>query len=146
MNIGHVWSVIRNAWPVLGPLVGIWIGAYLTTRNQKRQWILDHKRAEYRELLTAIGDVGSKLVLYYGTNPFVANSDEQLAIWEATRTTVDVIYNRLFIAQQIEKLLIQSRWENAVSLVRKNRDVRLFGHIMDGIMNDIRNTAIKEFS
>jgi hypothetical protein len=139
-------GLIRSAWPALGPLVGICIGAYLTTLNQKRQWIRDNKRTEYRELLTAIGDAAGKYVLYYGKDHVVVTSSEQREIWETTRATLSVIYNRLFVAKEVEGLHIQRRWENALTALRDKHDAIEFGTSMDSIMNDIRNKAIKDFS
>jgi hypothetical protein len=146
MTLDHIWNILRSTWPVLGPFVGIWIGVYLSTRTQKRQWIRDNKRIEYRELLTAIADAGGKLVVHYGMEPFVADPSAQFAIGETARMSVDVIYNRLFIAKEIEELHIQPRWEDAISNLRKNRDLNWFGQSMDRIMEDIRKKALQEFS
>ncbi|MGH9689286.1 MAG: hypothetical protein ACRD5K_19635 [Candidatus Acidiferrales bacterium] len=146
MNLDHVWGTIRSAWPALGPLVGIFIGVFLTTRTQKRQWIRDNKRTEYRELLTTIADAGGKFVVYYGIEPVVLTPSEQFEVGETARTSVDVIYNRLFIAKAVEELGIQKRWEKAISLLRANRDINAFGKSLDNIMRDIRNKALEEFS
>lgn len=146
MNPNGVLMYVRDAWAILGPLVGVLIGGYITTRTQRKQWIRDNKRTEYRELLTTIADAGGKFVVFYGTYPIVANPSEQFAIGETARTSVDVIYNRLFIAKEIEELEIQRRWENAISALRKNHDVNWFGKSLDGIMADIRGKALREFS
>jgi hypothetical protein len=146
MKLDHIWNIIRSAWPVLGPFVGICIGAYLTTRTQRKQWVRDNKRTEYRELLTAIGDAAGKMILYYGRNPVVLTSSEQLDMWETVRATLSVIYNRLFIANEVVGLGIQHRWENAVTALRDRHDVTCFVTSMDSIMEDIRKRALKEFS
>jgi hypothetical protein len=139
-------SYIRGAWAVIGPLVGVIIGGYLSTRNQKRHWIPDNKRTEYRELLTTIADAGGKFVVFYGIAPVVASPEEQFAIGETARTSVDVIYNRLFIAKEIEELCVQKRWENAISALQKSHNVDAFGKSLDGIMEDIRRAALKALS
>lgn len=36
---------------VIGSLAGVGLGAWLTARRQHKQWVLDNKKAEYRELL-----------------------------------------------------------------------------------------------
>jgi hypothetical protein len=146
MNLDHVWDIARSAWAVLGPFIGISIGAYLTTRTQKHQWIRDNRRTEYRELLTTIADVGSKFIALYGMNPVVMNPSEQFSIGEAARTSVGVIYNRLFIAVEIEELGIQRRWESSISALRKSHDIEAFAKSMDSIMEDIKRKAVKEFS
>jgi len=87
-----------NIWAIVGPIIGILLGSWLTTRNQSRHWLLDNKRSEYRELLTTIADAGSKLLVFWGRNPVVASGEEQFMIGETARQSVDVIYNRLFIS------------------------------------------------
>jgi hypothetical protein len=146
MNPHSVLISVRDAWAVLGPLVGVLIGGYITTRTQKKQWVRDNKRTEYRELLTTIADAGGKFVVFYGMVPVVATPSEQFSIGETARTSVDVIYNRLFVAKEIEELGIQRRWENAISELKKSHNVDAFGRSMDSMMEDIRRKALKEFS
>ena len=146
MSTHEITDYIRGAWAVIGPLVGVIIGGYLSTRTQKRHWILDNKRTEYQELLTTISDAGGKFVVFYGMNPIVATGEEQFAIGETARTSLDIIYNRLFIAREIEELGIQKRWENAISALQKSHNVDAFGKCMDGIMEDIRLKALAAFS
>jgi len=112
-----------SVWAIVGPLVGILLGSWLTTRNQRRQWLLDNKRSEYRELLTTIADAGSKLLVFWGRNPVVASGEEQFMIGETARQSVDVIYNRLFIADEVKRLDVLKRWEDAIDKLRKSRNV-----------------------
>jgi hypothetical protein len=100
-----------NVWAIVGPLVGIFLGSWLTTKNQRRHWLLDNKRSEYRELLTTIADSGSKLLVFWGRNPVVASGEEQFMIGETARQSVAVIYNRLFISHEVQKLDVLKRWQ-----------------------------------
>ena len=51
-------SVIREIaqalWNALGPLAGVLLGVWLTWHWQHKHWVLDNKRAEYRQLLDAL--------------------------------------------------------------------------------------------
>ena len=138
--------VFLNIWAIFGPLLGIVLGSWLTTRNQRQHWKLDNKCAEYRKLLTTIADAGSKMVVHYGTMPYVVTGREQFMIGETARKSVDVMYNRLFIAREVADLDILKRWEKAISALQKTRNVDEFGKLMDGIMDDIRKVALKGFS
>jgi hypothetical protein len=46
------------AWlPLIGALsglLGVTLGAYLTRSWQRKQWLLDNKKTEYRELLSVL--------------------------------------------------------------------------------------------
>jgi hypothetical protein len=138
-------QVFLNIWAIVGPLGGIAFGSWLTTKNQQRHWLLDNKRSEYRELLTSIADAGSKLLVFWGGNPIVARAEEQFMIGETARQSVDVIYNRLFISHEVEKLDLLKRWENAIEQLRRSHDVNAFGRLMDQIMNDVRRAALTDF-
>jgi hypothetical protein len=139
-------QIYLNIWAVIGPPAGIVLGSWLATRNQRKHWLLDNKRAEYRELLTTIAEAGGKFVVFYGMEPIVATGEQQFMIGETARTSVDVIYNRLFIAHEVEKLHIQKRWETAISALQGTRDVNAFGKSLDGIMDDLRRAALNDLA
>jgi hypothetical protein len=54
----ETWKMIGDyaskSWAAVGPLIGVLVGAYLTGRRQKRDWLADNKKEEYRELLSAM--------------------------------------------------------------------------------------------
>src|SRR5713226_4251307 len=45
-------KVVMTIWAAVGPLLGVALGSYLSTRTQRRHWVMDNKKQEYRELLT----------------------------------------------------------------------------------------------
>lgn len=139
-------QIFLNIWATIGPLIGVLLGSWLATRNERKHWIGDNKREEYRELLTAIADAGSSLVVHYGASPIVVSGQEEFRVGEVARRSVDAIYNRLFIAKTVEDLGIMKRWEDAITALRKTNDVSNFAQLMDGIMHDVRKAAIRDFS
>jgi hypothetical protein len=139
-------TIFLNIWAAVGPLLGVALGSWLTTRNQRRQWILDNKRAEYRKLLTTLTDCGTKFIVFYGAMPAVMEAKEQRMIGETARKSANVIYNRLFVASEMEKLNIDTRWQNAISTLQNSHDGVAFARDLDGIMDDIRRAALKDFS
>jgi hypothetical protein len=46
--------VLVRAWSGIGPLIGALIGSWLTRSWQRKQWLLESKKAEYRELLSVL--------------------------------------------------------------------------------------------
>jgi len=58
MSQPETWKAVGASagviWSAVGPLMGVCLGAYIASRNQRKQWLLDNKRQEYRELLTAL--------------------------------------------------------------------------------------------
>jgi hypothetical protein len=54
-------------WAAIGPLVGVIIGAWLTSRWQRKQWVLDNKAREYREALDALNTYRRALLSHLAT-------------------------------------------------------------------------------
>jgi len=133
-----------SAWSILGPLVGVLLGAWLATRNQRRHWLLDNKRAEYRKLLTTLSECASKCVIAYGRS--TAEGRDLRVAHEAMRVSTTVIYSRLFIAKRVQELELRKRWTEAISLLSKTRDPGKFGQETDKIMDDIRRAAVEDLS
>src|SRR6266404_6383389 len=57
-----VGSVFRSVWLAVGPLVGVLVGAYIANRNQRKHWIADNKRAEYRKLLSTLASTFTGII------------------------------------------------------------------------------------
>jgi hypothetical protein len=146
MDFHNAATYIRGAWFAVGPLVGVLIGGYITNRTQKRQWILDSKRTEYRELISAVADATGKLLLYYGPTVNVLNHHEQRDAWETVRSMLGIIDNRLFIANVVKELNIQHRWEEGLDALMVRHELSSFGNCTESIIEDIRDKALKEFT
>jgi hypothetical protein len=54
-----------RVWAVVGPLVGVALGAWLTAWWQRRKWIIDNKVTEYRGLLDALNSYWWQLVNFH---------------------------------------------------------------------------------
>ena len=145
------WEVVKRVvgelWPLITLLIGVFAGGYITNRNQRKFWVLDNKRAEYRKLLTTLSECASQVVRVYGRMQQVemAKSDHALLAKAATKSA-NVIYNRLFIAREVQRLNVMERWQNTVDALRNGRNVQGFTNGLDSLMNDIRQAALKDFS
>ena len=92
-----------KVWGVLGPLVGVLVGAYIANRNQKKHWIADNKRAEYRELLSTVHRNSMKMAAICTaprSNPGLT-VEEQKEYDELNLEVVQVMDDRLFINHEI---------------------------------------------
>jgi len=61
MTAAHFYQV----WAVIGPFVGILTGSWLASRWQRRQWIRDNKKLEYRAIFEALSKFGWATINYY---------------------------------------------------------------------------------
>lgn len=112
-------------------LAGVIIGALLTsilTRSwQQEQWLLEKRREEYRELLSAItlaymalANIGELRILGGLTREIQLDSER--AIVESFRTLRD----RIVIAGEIKSANSLDEWATAVQNYRRTNDERKF--------------------
>ncbi len=138
-------SIASAVWIALGPLIGVWTGAYLSKRWQRDQWIADNKRAEYRKLITTLTDLASKVAIYYGPNARVLDPAAARKVAKISLSSANIIFNRLFIDREMKELDIQARWQNALVSLRTNNDPLTFTTAIEKLMEDIKREALKEF-
>lgn len=139
------WKTIRDVvvgiWAVVGPLVGILIGAYIANRNQRKNWIADNKKQEFRELLSALVEASSSLIAFY-TPMALHGPEDQRACDRVEKKSVEVIMDRIFIAREVKELDLLKRWTKALSLVR-GTDHLTFSDEFVKISSDITAAALK---
>jgi hypothetical protein len=91
-------TVFLTIWAALGPLAGILVGHYLTRSWQRRQWIADNQKEEYRKLLSGLNRLNMVLILDH-TNHNVGIQD----IKEAMEEITIALNTSLFIVDFLER-------------------------------------------
>ncbi len=116
------------AWlPLIGTLsglLGVSLGAYLTRSWQRKQWLLDSKKAEYRELLSVLSQAAHYIL---NNSPHLeqpnplgslkSGEQERLSDGAADRGHA-IISDRIFIADAMAREKIEQRW---VKVVKEKR-------------------------
>jgi hypothetical protein len=129
-----------NAWAVIGPLVGIFIGAHVTQRGQRNQWMADNKKSEYRELLTTLTKTFTGIVQLrapgVGLGPH-----EQRTISDFEAQSLVVIRDRIFIAKEVESMNLIARWNQALRDYDNTLDAGAFDKVFRLITADLQKTA-----
>lgn len=111
-------------WSILSVLIGVLVGALIADRIHKKREYTNSKKEEYRELLSTLTQAASRIADFHG--PIAEHTpEEERAYYEAKERAVIVIDNRLFIANEIEKLGLRTRWISAV------HDVENGGHSIE---------------
>lgn len=139
-------QIFLHVWAIAGPLVGILLGGWLTTKNQRKLWLLDHRRAEYRELLTTLSDWRSHCAIAPAAGDSGMTPRHHRLMSEATRKLANVVANRLFIAAEVKRIGIEERCGDAYAALKEGCDGRAFENDLGRIMDDIRKAAHQDFS
>jgi len=104
-------SFLGKTWGVVGPLVGVVIGAWLSRSWQRKQWVLDSKKAEYRELIGALSrsiHIMARHQLYAGG---MVSDEEKKECFDAYLAGVKSIEDRIFVDKKVRAAKIGEHWE-----------------------------------
>jgi hypothetical protein len=146
MRLPELWDLIVKtagaAWPVVSVLIGVLVGAYIANRNQKKQWVADNKKQEYRELMTALSEAFNAVL--DETVPNVAyGPEEQRAFARAKTKLVTAIGDRIFIAQELREMKVLDRWQSVVRDFHKTHDEKAFTDTFVAITNELVKAATR---
>ncbi|HXP70738.1 MAG TPA: hypothetical protein VOA88_15760 [Candidatus Dormibacteraeota bacterium] len=143
------WTVIatyaKGVWAAVGPLVGVLVGAYIANRNQRKEWVADNKKQEYRELVSILTRALNSVMLESAV--LVAHSPEEQREFERIGNEVLItIRDRLFIEDVVTKLRVYERWRQALADFRGVRQRQVLIDKVEEIKSDLRKAAATLFS
>jgi len=128
-------SISLGVWAAVGPLIGIALGHFLTRSWQHQQWLLDRRKEEWRELLTALAEsLRSSLKICPAR---VLSGDEEREIVNAHADSFRVIRDRIYIAADVKSLELENRWSAAVQHHSQTLDAAALGRTYDAIRLEI---------
>jgi hypothetical protein len=136
MNGGQDMSA---AWSAIGPLVGVLIGAGLTSHIQRRQWLADRKREEYRELLTVLTESYGEVLLLHQKDDLTIDAVNKVQI-----RLVNTVHNRIFTSHGVMREIdVFKEWSKALDQLKSGR-VGEFSSTFGALTEDIRRIALKD--
>jgi len=121
--VSIVWCFIR-AWVgivgyltgIIGTLAGVFVGSWLSRSWQRRQWVQDNKRAEYRELINYLRicahDMRKKSIANEsGIGASNSGDDDLLDVDGPEASGYNMISDRFFIDDVMDRENIRKRWQ-----------------------------------
>jgi hypothetical protein len=137
-----VWStIILLIWGAVAPLVGVRYGQELAKRWHDEHWILDNKKAEFREVLQALSAAVGPII-QCGSPGNIVGPEEMRAATLAENAVHAVLENRLFIARELDELHADDRWRVLVDRFGKEKNALTLLKGFKDISDDIRAAAI----
>jgi hypothetical protein len=104
--------LISGAMGILGTAVGALLGHYLSKTWQREQWILDNRKQEYRELLSAISH--SVVTLIARDRGVVDKGALRVYLEDLSTEVYRMLGDRIFIADDLAREHIREKWMAAV--------------------------------
>ena len=135
-------TVFLTLWAAIGPVAGIFIGHLLARSWERRKWLADNKRDEYREVLKALTAALSPVIQCVKPGLRVGDK-EVMARIEAMNLTNETIESRIFIHQDLESLDLYRRWATPVSDYEKHHDDKIFAGGFKVLLDELRAKALK---
>jgi hypothetical protein len=132
---------LKTAWSSVGPLVGVIIGAMLTRAWDRRKWINENRKQEYRELLTALTNACTALI--DNAQALVQSPAEQIFARDEYFKSLRVLQDRIFIANEVSKMGLFDRWGMAIKDLLETKDLHKFEDSFEAMKNEIVKQAMK---
>jgi hypothetical protein len=132
---------LKTAWASVGPLVGVLIGALLARFWDRRKWINENRKQEYRELLTTLTSACTALI--DNAQAVVQTPTEQIFARDEYFKSLRVLQDRIFIANEIGKMNLFDRWGTAMKDLQETKNFRKFEDSFEVMRNEIVKQAMK---
>jgi len=123
-------------WAAIGPLAGIVLGHVLSRTWQFRQWKLENRRQEYREVLQALTTAYLQMQRFKVGEKGTANAKDQIEveglsehsyrIEQAKMESFRVLQDRIVIADELEWVDALRTWADAFHNFEIDGNDRLF--------------------
>ncbi|HWY22809.1 MAG TPA: hypothetical protein VNX26_16395 [Candidatus Acidoferrum sp.] len=140
MPLMPLWvTVFLTIWAAVGPIAGVLIGHYLLREAQRRQWVSDNRLKEWRELIEALMSAFT-IILRVGAMNSKEDRDRR-ELHEHGMRAIETISNRVFIHDDIERIHLLDRWNDATHTFFVESNSKEFSTAFREIMKTIRETA-----
>jgi hypothetical protein len=130
---------------ICGTLGGVLAGQYLTQSWQRKQWLLDNTKQEYRELLSTIA-------VSYGTIKNVMGSDDHISpekmkvLNESQLAVLRVLRDRIFVATNPKLDPLYKMWTDGTYECFANRNFDGFKEYFDDMSDLIVECAHEDLN
>jgi hypothetical protein len=135
-------DILSGIWAVAGPLTGLLVGAYITNRNQRRSWVADNTRVEYRELLGILVEaMANALSLQRAIVGF--GPEDQRKFEDIDKKVGITLLDRIFIARAVTEMKLPDRWAKAIAEYHNTGNNADFAEQVGEIRKDLTESAIR---
>ena len=148
------WSVARNTAVWWSPVVAGFIGAFgvhlLTQSREREKWILDSKKQEYRELLSALSQahINTRSVSPgFAAYPSADTKERDFSIFVKQDESLRLFSDRLFITNDLPLDAFRESWRKAMENYSYSQGLTIgapYGHFtsLDGEYARIKDEIV----
>jgi hypothetical protein len=142
MTPEHSFTLIVSSVGIAGSLGGIFVGNFLSKSSQRRNWILDCRKQEFRELVSALSKATIEQVTF--TTSLQSPTPQSMAPWMDTfKIALHTVLDRIYIAKEMKELNVMTRFLEYASALRENKDLEPAHANFEALLREIVMVALK---
>jgi hypothetical protein len=124
-----------------GTLGGIVIGHFLTRSWQHKQWLMDQRQKEFKELVDALEEsLRGQASFVYMNSPTRDEEAREIRVQQAA--FVKMVRTRIFTAADAKDLRLEERWNEAIDDYKSHIcDLDTLRSVYESLMKDLVETA-----
>jgi hypothetical protein len=103
---------------IVGVVVGVALGHYLTRSWQREQWLLDCRKQEFKDLLCVLTKAFA-IVKRLGVGIKNSTPENQQLMIETEEEAQAAIRNCIYIRETLESLNVPDRWTGIVAIAKR---------------------------
>jgi hypothetical protein len=116
----QIGEFLKSTVPLIGVFGGLFVGAILTRSAERKKWLNDCRKDEFKELLTTLTGASMALISEYDGGRAARIYFRPEDVWEphdSYMKSLRVLKDRIFIADDLEKLKVFERWTEAMKVL-----------------------------
>ena len=132
----ETWDWIKILVPTVGALVIVFFGAWLTRSRERKHWLNDCRKEEYRELINILTRATMEIIRQNDPSYPKLDYMRPEKMWDAQdfyMKSLEVIRDRIFISDELRDMKVYDRWTNAMQALATSHDHRQFEEVADDI-------------
>jgi hypothetical protein len=112
---------------VIGGVVGSWLTQLFASRWQRRVWVNDNKKAEWRELLDVVREGNQGMLDWYArivaSGGRAGATEERFAPISVSTIKADMVFHdRIFISKEVRDAKLYQRWNELFNYCTRNAE------------------------
>ena len=139
-----IWDWVKTLLPIAAAVGVVFLGAWLTHWRERKHWLNDCRKEEYKELLNILTKATIALIQRFDP------ANGPVGYWRPEKTwepqdfymrTLEVMRDRIYISDELKAMDIYDRWTEAMKALTITKDFEHFEITTQGIHRDLVEAA-----
>jgi hypothetical protein len=136
---------IRDVWTAVGPLLGVLVGALLARSWDKKKWMNDNRKEEFRELITALTEAATAIMgNHHHIRDHTQTTEEGDKALGKYMNALNIIKSRIFVAKNVNEMNLFDRWGEGFKTITTTGSIIQFEDVFEKIRDELIERATRE--